>query len=359
MNEKLSTAAVVAVVGGVALAAAIASLTGHSTPRPPSTDAATHTKPRPGPRAPGPAQTGGTIVFGRHVAAGQVAPGTLVVTPGEQAPAVVVDVGIRPTKRGDTRIRVTAERLRLGPGVGTPSGERTALWASSPSRPGLDGIYSRAAEGGALGRITRTPAGRLQQPLGYSPDGARLLFFQAGRDARAGGLYVVQANGTGRVHLTPPGMTSWCCYLGAPASWSPGGQIAFAAFAPGAAGRDGKGAVYVVGADGSGLRRITPTTSWATSARWSPDGRWIVFDQADRPDGAHDLFVVRPDGTGLHRVPTVTGGEGSCCAQWAADSRSLLYASGPFTLDPRLWTVNLDGTGRRELSDDVSLTEAR
>jgi hypothetical protein len=358
MRAKLSTVAVIAVVGGVVVAAAIDSLNGHSASSPPGT-AAVHTRPATAPRAPGPAQTGGAIVFGRHVETGRVAPGSLVVTPGEPGRQVVVDVGIRPNPPGDAGIRVIAERLRLGPAVGTPSGERIALWASSPSRPGMDGIYSRAAAGGALGRITRSPAGRLQQPLGYSPDAARLLFFQAGRDPRVGGIYVVQANGTGRIRLTPPGATSWCCYLGSPAGWGPDGEIAFAAFAPGAAGRDGHGAVYVANADGSGLRRITPTTAWATTARWSPDGRWIVFDQADRPGGAHDLFLVHPDGTGLHRIPTATGAGGSCCAQWSADGRSLIYASGMANLDPHLWTVHIDGSGLRELTDDVSLTEAR
>ncbi len=358
MGAKLSTVALIAVVGGVVVAAAVDSLTGHSKAPRAHTGAAVHPRPTTGPRLSGPPQAGGTIVFAGHVETGAVAPGALVVIPREPRPPVVVDVGLRPSRPGGT-IRVTAERLRLGPGVGTPSGERIAVWASSASRPGMDGIYSRAAQGGALGRITTTPAGRLQQPLGYSPDGARLLYFQAGRTATAGSLYVVQANGAGGIRVTPPGATSWCCYLGAPAGWGPGGQIAFAAFAPGAAGRAGQGAVYVVHADGSGLRRITPATTWATTARWSPDGRWIAFDQVDRPDGAHDLFLVHPDGSGLHRIPTATGGDGSCCAQWSANSRSLIYASGQVNLDPHLWAVNIDGSGRRELSDDISVTEAR
>ena len=362
MRAKLSTVAVIAVVGGVVVAAAIDSLTGHSQSRPASTDAAGHsrltTAPRPTPSVPGPVQRGGTIVFGRQVEGGRVAPGLLVVTPGEPGPQAV-DVGIRPAGHGDTRIRLATETLRVGPGVGTPSGERIAVWAWNPSRPALDGIYSRAAAGGALGRITTTPRGHLQQPLGYSPDAARLLFYQANRDDRTGSLYVVQANGTDRTRLTPRGVTSWCCALGLPAGWSPDGQIAFAAFAPGAAGRDGAGAVYVAGADGSRVRRITPPTAWATTARWSPDGRWIVFDQADRPGGAHDLFLVHPDGSGLHRIPTATGDIGSCCAQWSANGRSLIYASGPMNLDPHLWAVNIDGSGRRELTDDVALTEAR
>jgi Tol biopolymer transport system component len=247
---------------------------------------------------------------------------------------------------------VTTERLSLGPGVGTPSGERFALWAWNLSRPALDGIYSRDAAGGALGRITTAPRGRLQQPLGYSPDGARLLFYQADRGRRAGSLYVVEANASDRVRLTPRGMTSWCCELGSPASFGPRGQIAFAAFLPGAAGRHGASAVYVANGDGSRPRRITPATAATTTARWSPDGRWIAFDQADRPNGAHDLFLVHPNGSELHRIPTATGASGSCCAQWSPNSRSLVYASGPSNADTHLWIVNIDGSRIRRLAHD-------
>ena len=91
-------------------------------------------------------------------------------------------------------------------------------------------------------------------------------------------------------------------------------------------------------------------TAWTTTARWSPDGRWIAFDQVNRPGGAHDLFLVHPDGTGLRMIPTATGDNGSCCAQWSPDSRSLIYASGPSNRDTHLWTVNIDGTGVRRLA---------
>jgi hypothetical protein len=356
MRAKLSTVVVVAVVGGVVLAAAIDSLAGHSASQPPVTDAVPTqlaTAPLATPVPPRPAQSAGTILFGRHIERRDVVPGLLVAVPDEPSPQVV-DVGIVSARSKDARIRVTAERLTLGPGVGTPSGERFALWAWNPSRPAMDGIYTRDAAGGALGRVTTTPRGRAQQPLAYSPDATRLLFYQAGRDRRAGSLDVVQANGTGRIRLTPPGMTSWCCDLGAPASFGPHGQIAFAAFAPGAAGRDGESAVYVANADGSRPRRITPMAAWTTTARWSPDGRWIAFDRANRPGGAHDLFLVHPDGTGLRMLPSAIGGNGSCCAQWAPNSRTLIYASGPSNRDTHMWAVNIDGTGVRRLAHDAS-----
>jgi hypothetical protein len=351
MRERLSTLAVAAVVGCVVAAAAIDSLTGGSGASPPVA--------RPAPQRPVAEQpaasevVGGTILHAGLVAGAHVPPGLLVAMPAEP-PLQTVEVGIRPARAGAGRIRLRPARLRLGPAVGTPSDERIAMWAWSHSRPAVDGIYSQPAAGGALGRITRAPRGRLEQPLAYSPDGSTLLFYESGPGRRDGVVDVVRANSAGRFTLTPPGMTSWCCDLGAPAAWSPDGRrIAFAAFAPGAAGRNGESAIYVAGADGSHVHRITPTLSWATAARWSPDGRWIAFDQADRPGGAHDIFLVHPDGGGLHPIPTATGASASCCPQWSPDSRSLIYVSGTSSAAVHLWRVNLDGSGRREVFGGV------
>jgi TolB protein len=273
MKANRSTAAVFAVVGAVAAAAAIDALGGGSASAP-STE---RTSPRP-------------------------APHLVVARPGP-APMRLVRVGVR--RRPGARIRVIAELLRLGPAVGTPSRERVAFWASNPSRPGLDGIYTRAAGGGALERITTPRSGDLETPLAYSPDGSRLLFFQASRDPLAGSVEVVRADGGHLLHVTPRGMTSWCCELGPPASFGPDGRIAVAAFPTGASGRGS--AIYLMDAKGSTPHRITRRVTWFANVRWSPDGRWIAFDRLLRPGGPGDLFVVHPDGSGLHMVPVMTG----------------------------------------------------
>jgi dipeptidyl aminopeptidase/acylaminoacyl peptidase len=282
VRAKLSTVAVVAVVGGVAAAALIDSLNGHSgSPSPAPAQAVT------GSTASGQGQTHGEIVSG------------------------LVDVGIRSHRPGGTRIQVIAERLRFGPGIGSPSGERIAMWAWNPARPDLDGIYTRDAAGGALERITTAPAGRMQTPLAYSAGGTSILFAQEGPDHGAGALYIVRADATHRVRLTPPGMTSGCCDLGHPEALGPDGRVAFAAFAAGAAGRGGTSALYLADADGSRVRRITPEGARIATVRWSADGRWITFDRVDGPAGAHDLLRVRPDGTGLHVTAPADGAASS------------------------------------------------
>jgi hypothetical protein len=73
---------------------------------------------------------------------------------------------------------------------------------------------------------------------------------------------------------------------------------------------------FVVNADGTDLRQITPSGLGAISAQWSPNGDLIAFTscassprtcfrtQAEQFDlgGSPHAWVVRPDGTGLREV---------------------------------------------------------
>jgi Tol biopolymer transport system component len=55
--------------------------------------------------------------------------------------------------------------------------------------------------------------------------------------------------------------------------------------------------VYVANRDGSAMRRVTPRRMEAAiEPAWSPDAAWIAFV------GRGDLYVIRPDGTGLRRL---------------------------------------------------------
>ncbi len=108
-------------------------------------------------------------------------------------------------------------------------------------------------------------------------------------------------------------------------------------------------AVYVVDADGSHVKRITPRGD-ILSAQWSPDGRWIAFDNSD--GGPHDLFVIHPDGTGLAQITsTEEDGLFSFGPVWSPDSTKLLFVRGLDELDSTdLWTVNVDGTGLSQVT---------
>ena len=105
-----------------------------------------------------------------------------------------------------------------------------------------------------------------------------------GRASEQGVLYVRRADGTGlrrlRVDSRPSGPR-----------FSPlGRRIAFT----------GSGAIWVVNADGSDPRRVTPAGLQARHPAWSPDGSALAF--AGGRAGRRDIYRIGLDGNGLRRI---------------------------------------------------------
>src|SRR5262245_41341086 len=108
-----------------------------------------------------------------------------------------------------------------------------------------------------------------------------------------GAVYTVRPDGSKLRRLPLP------VALGPDAvAWSPDGtRLAFAADdLP--AHQDSN--LYVVGADGRGLRQLTHGLLGVSALAWSPDGHWIAF--TGFPNYVAAAFVVRATGTGLRRI---------------------------------------------------------
>jgi tetratricopeptide (TPR) repeat protein len=82
--------------------------------------------------------------------------------------------------------------------------------------------------------------------------------------------------------------------------------------------RDGNWEVYVMGANGSGLLRLTDTPANDGLPTWSPDGAYLAF-VSDR-GGAWAIWAIRPDGTGLRKLFEL-GGAG-LAVDWQRESIS-------------------------------------
>jgi Tol biopolymer transport system component len=130
----------------------------------------------------------------------------------------------------------------------------------------------------------------------WSPDGRRIAFDDSE------GLYVANADGSYLRRLY--GGTSGATGPGVP-SWSPDGRKLVFLKTPGRPGRY-SAEVWTINADGTGKKRLYHSHCcvelWAPPV-WSPDGRMIAFSA----DSAGGTFVIKANGTGLRMLsPSVS-----------------------------------------------------
>jgi Tol biopolymer transport system component len=177
----------------------------------------------------------------------------------------------------------------------------------------------------------------------WSPDGRQLAFrgyFGAAEGDYA--IYVVGANGC---HLTK--LTG--AMNGISPSWSPTGQqIAFAV-----------GGINVINADGTGFRRLTSDLTRSGRDRyddedpaWSASNR-IAFGRTRIGTSRGEIYTMKADGTGV--APLTHGGPGFGQPSWSPDGKSIAFVAYPSS-SARLYSAgvvdvaNADGTGVHRVS---------
>jgi Tol biopolymer transport system component len=181
----------------------------------------------------------------------------------------------------------------------------------------------------------------------WSADGRRIVFVD-GRGFRVD-IYVMKADGSGLRNLTRTPARDF------DPVWSPDGRkIAFLRERD--AGRWPPNfqnfEVYVMNADGSGQRRLTGKTAHAPA--WSPNGRRIAFVRG------RDVYVMNADGSGQRNLTGTTTDDAHSPA-WSPDGHTIAFASGhcsrPQPPPARcfdLYAVNADGSGLRRLTRNTN-----
>ena len=219
-------------------------------------------------------------------------------------------------------------------------------WRTRPT-PGLYTV--RSSDAGVLVRVSTTLPGGFDDGYGYSHDGSRILYAQFDSNDIAT-LFSVKPDGSDPIQLSPPGISiidlGFFDRVGA--DWSPdGSRVAFAAQKL-SLGRF-ISAVFVVNADGTGLRQITPSGVGALSVQWSPNGVMIAFSGGCC--GLPQAWVVHPDGSGLRRVTTAVNRDFFVTPVWSPDSTKLVLKKIDRNNQASVWTVNLNGSGLLKLAD--------
>ena len=226
----------------------------------------------------------------------------------------------------------------------SPDGRRIAFVTR---RDGNSEVYVMNADGGEKRNLTRDRASD-DYPT-WSPDGRRIAFLRCSDSpfscvtlSNSYQLYVVNADGSGlrRLRLNP----TYRYPLQYPLVWSPDGRTIHS-------GR------YLVRTDGSGSRWLS---HMPLTAVWSPDGRRIAF--AGKPHwcrtgprpcySSHsDIYVMNADGSGTRKL--THNAHQNAEPAWSPDGRKIAFRSTR-NGNRDIYVMNADGSGKRNLTRNAA-----
>ena len=198
----------------------------------------------------------------------------------------------------------------------------------SSFRDGNPEIYVMDANGRNQERLTNHPA--YDYDPDWSPDGTKIAFVSS-RDGGASQIHVMDADGKNVIRLTDGRGTKW-----AP-DWSPDGKkIVFSV-------DDWVDYIAVMDADGNNRVRHEDQ---ARDPSWSPDGRTIAF--LSSRDGGNEIYLVGAGGQGLKRVTHDLAPKGN--PSFSPDGRRIAYVVAEHRGPGQIYVVGTDGRNRERLT---------
>jgi TolB protein len=194
--------------------------------------------------------------------------------------------------------------------VSTPLEETGLLWAAAWSPDGRlafhhtgtgEPVRTYVVNADGSGRRLLLERAGDHSPA-WSPDGSQIAFI-SDRDG-APRVHIMNADGTGVRRLSDLSGDDmlahpWDIWTNDHSPWSPDGRsIAFTN------ALDGGASIYIVAADGGAPRRLTEPQLNGSFNGWSRDGQRIAFTRMPAPGASatRDVYVVNADGTGLKNL---------------------------------------------------------
>jgi Tol biopolymer transport system component len=163
-------------------------------------------------------------------------------------------------------------------------------------------LYRIGVAGSGLTAITDFDLGISDDSPKHSPIGQTVAFIGGARRGIICAIYLTSPNQPELRQLTPAPLSAQL------PDWSPDGRrLAFSTHC----GNPQNQEIWVVGADGDGLRRLTNNGNDYFAGphdffpSWSPQGDAIVFER-DAPDfSSSGIFIMNHDGTGCRKLLTL------------------------------------------------------
>jgi TolB protein len=176
----------------------------------------------------------------------------------------------------------------------SPDGKSIVLSRCPVDRPCA--IWRMKADGTGLGPLTLFDLEVFDIDPGFSPDGESITFHSFAREGVIAGVYLMAADGSDVRLITPPALGG-CC-----PDWAPdGGRLVFQSHSTGSGPQHA--AIWTVKPDGTGLKHLThPGAQHDFDPSWSPQGNAIAFERLTPDFSSTAVYVMKRNGGGLKKI---------------------------------------------------------